>query len=130
MNTITCHADLQGQPAQIRIAYYTQELERITPPRNYREQVLRNVYRSLLQSTLTRESMTLETMPSLTMVDAALFVAVENNVSAVKTWSYRGYALRQLRLLGRFIMRQRQQDRSALSQHNPADIIQLRHMNG
>jgi hypothetical protein len=66
--------------------------------------VLVNVYRHLLHTDLTREGVALEAIPDRNVIEAALFVAVEHEVSPVNAWSYRGYVIRQLRLLWPFAM--------------------------
>ncbi len=55
MNSIASHADIQGLPIQNRIDFCEQELQRLTPPRTYRDRVLVNVYRYLLQSSLQQQ---------------------------------------------------------------------------
>lgn len=103
---------IQSLTPSERLDYCAQALKRLTPPRTYRDTVLVNVYRHLLQTDLQREGVSLEAMPDRETVEAALFVAVENETIPVKTWSYRGYAIRQLRLLWRFVIRQRQPEQS------------------
>lgn len=48
---------IQSLQIEERIAYYERELQRLTPAKTFREQVLCNVYRSLLESCIEQISM-------------------------------------------------------------------------
>ena len=104
-NDTASFQSLQELTAPERLHFCAQEIQRLTPPRNYRERVLVTVYRHLLETGLQRENVSLSVMPEQEALEAALFVAVENETIPVRTWSYRGYAIRQLHLLWRFVMR-------------------------
>ena len=107
MNEIAGFQSIRELTDPERLQFCAQEVQRLTPPRNDRERVLANVYHHLLQTDRQCAGVSPKTRPDRETVDAALFVAVENEATPVNAWSYRRYAIRQLYLLWQFVRRPR-----------------------